>query len=71
MKDAVADTIAAVIAKTLLYGARLLLFLLLAPIALAVIIVCTAGLILWEARYVLAGIGILVGLLALGNWLIW
>ena len=71
MKDAVADTIAAIIAKTLLYGARLLLFLLLAPIALAVVIVVAAGLMLWDARYVLAGIGILVGLLALGNRLIW
>ena len=71
MKDAVADTIAAIIAKTLLYGSRLFLFLLLAPIALTVIIVVGAGLILWDARYVLAGIGILVGLLALGNRLIW
>lgn len=71
MKDAVADTIPAIIAKTLLYGARLFLFLLLAPIALAVIIVVGTGLILWDARYALAGIGILVGLLALGNRLIW
>lgn len=69
MTDDAADRIAGIIAGALLYGSLLLLILLLAPVWLAVIIIGTVGMMLWQARAALLGLTLLGIPIALACWL--
>lgn len=63
------DAIADIAAYALLYGALALLILLLAPVWLAVIIIGTVGMMLWQARAALLGLTLLGIPIALACWL--
>ena len=63
------DAIATIAANALLYGALILLILLLSPVWLAVIIIGTVGMMLWQARAALLGLTLLGIPIALACWL--
>ena len=64
------NAIAAIIANALLWGTSLLLFLLIAPVLLAGILLATLGLLVWQAMPGLLGLALLAAPIALACWLL-